>query len=162
MLETQTPNPYPHKFKVTHTHSQFKEQFEPLTKPSELLDDVVSIAGRLTAIRTSGKKLYFYDIKGEGMTIQVFASASNYKGTMNFHKIHRMIKRGDIIGVRGHPTRTKAGELSIAPGDVQLLSPCLIMMPGHGGLKQKETRYRQRYLDLIVNNSTRDIFMKRA
>lgn len=73
------------------------------------------------------------------------------------------INLGDIIGVRGVPTRTKKGELSIIPLKLTLLSPCLHMLPHlHYGLKDKETRFRQRYLDLILNSNVRKIFQTRA
>jgi len=71
--------------------------------------------------------------------------------------------RGDIIGAKGKPGRSKTGELSILPTEVKLLSPCLHMLPNlHFGLKDQETRYRMRYLDLIMNNRTRDIFIIRS
>merc|ERR1719322_1590639 len=66
-----------------------------------------------------------------------------------------MCRHGDIIGVVGHPGKTKKGELSVIPVKMTLLSPCLHMLPHlHYGLKDKETRYRQRYLDLILNAET--------
>lgn len=73
------------------------------------------------------------------------------------------MRRGDIVGVQGYPGKTKKGELSVIPRKLKLLSPCLHMLPHlHYGLKDKETRFRQRYLDLILNNNVRDIFMVRA
>ncbi|KAJ8951787.1 hypothetical protein NQ318_019760 [Aromia moschata] len=73
------------------------------------------------------------------------------------------IRRGDIIGVEGVPTKTKKGELSVMPRKIKLLSPCLHMLPHlHYGLKDKETRFRQRYLDLIINGRVRKVFKVRA
>ena len=96
------------------------------------------------------------------MKLQVMCNAANHLGG-DWDKIHDSIKRGDILGVRGRPVRTKTGELSIAPGEIKLLSPCLHMLPtAQFGLKDLETRYRQRYLDLIMNNKTRDIFITRT
>jgi len=118
--------------------------------------------GRVTNIRTSGHKLIFYDIHGDGLKLQVFARAQEHQGG-DFEEVHSLIKRGDIIGVRGKPGRTATGELSIAPGVVQSLSYCLYMLPTeHTGLKDNETRYRQRYLDLIMNNRSRSIFQTRT
>lgn len=75
------------------------------------------------------------------------ANAKLYESEAAFHTDTGKIRRGDIIGVRGHPGKTKKGELSIMPKKMQLLSPCLHMLPHlHFGLKDKETRYRQRYL----------------
>lgn len=74
-----------------------------------------------------------------------------------------MIRRGDIIGIVGKPVRTGTGEFSIAPTSIRILSHCLHMLPTeHTGLSNTETRYRQRYLDLIMNNKTRDIFYTRT
>ena len=109
-----------------------------------------------------GPKLIFYDLRGENLKLQVMANAGNNEGE-DFEKYHSLIKRGDIIGIRGRPFRTKTGELSIAPGTIQLLSPCLHMLPtAQSGLKDTETRYRQRYLDLIMNNKTREVFFTRS
>lgn len=85
----------------------------------------VSIAGRVTNKREMGANLRFYDVKGEKSKIQVMVNAGNHESEEEFKELHHKIHRGDIIGVRGFPCRTKAGELSIAPGVVMLLSPCL-------------------------------------
>ena len=71
---------------------------------------------------------------------------------LSYDRAHSLVRRGDIIGVRGRPCRSKAGELSIAPGSVRLLAGSLHMLPkAHYGFKDQEQRYRKRYLDLIVN-----------
>jgi len=91
-----------------------------------------------------------------------------YEDPDAFAKIHATIKKGDIVGVKGFPGKSKKGELSIFPTSIQLLSPCLHMLPfskgdsGQGGITNMETRYRQRYLDLIVNNDIRNVFQIRA
>jgi lysyl-tRNA synthetase, class II len=77
-------------------------------------------------------------------------------------KIVSLLRRGDIIGVRGFPTRSKTGELSIIPKEIKLLSPCLHMLPKDGSLTSQETRYRQRYLDLIVNDQNKKTFVARS
>jgi lysyl-tRNA synthetase class 2 len=70
----------------------------------------------------------------------------------DFEKVHSRIRRGDIVGIVGKPCKTKRGELSIVPTDFKLLSACLHPMPHlHYGLKDQELRYRQRYLDLMMN-----------
>ncbi len=67
--------------------------------------------------------------------------SSYHTGTVPFTTLHERIKRGDIVGVRGHPARSKTGELSIVPLDVTLLTPCMHMLPHtHFGLKNQETR----------------------
>ena len=78
-------------------------------------------------------------------------------------EIHDIFRRGDIVGVKGTPSRTKKGELSISPSQMVLLSPNLHQLPSaHFGLKDQETRYRKRYLDLILNDSSRRIFFTRS
>lgn len=94
--------------------------------------------GRVHAIRESGAKLIFYDLRGEGVKIQVMANASNYKSEAEFFADTEKIRRGDIIGVDGHAGKTKKGELSIIPKKISLLTPCLHMLPHlHFGLKDK-------------------------
>lgn len=76
---------------------------------------------------------------------------------------HEVFRRGDIVGVIGVPSRTKKGELSISPSQMILLAPNLHQLPsGHFGLKDQETRYRKRYLDLILSEDTRRIFITRS
>lgn len=102
----------------------------------------------------------------EGTSIQVVAQAQYCNG--DYEAQHRELQRGDIIGVVGFPGRTSpknstVGELSIFAREVQLLTPCLHMLPtSHFGLKDQETRYRQRYLDLIMNNKSRETFITRS
>ena len=76
------------------------------------------------------------------------ANAKSYSGGEDaFHSIIAKLRRGDIVGVVGNPGKTKKGELSVMPTEIQLLSPCLHMLPAlHYGIKDKETRFRQRYL----------------
>lgn len=161
----QTPenDPYPHKFNVTISLENFIAKYADL-KDGETLDQVdLSVAGRIHAIRESGAKLIFYDLRGEGVKLQVMASAKSYKSEAAFEADTAKLRRGDIIGVKGHPGKTKKGELSIMPTELKLLSPCLHMLPHlHFGLKDKETRFRQRYLDLILNNKVRETFQIRA
>ena len=117
---------------------------------------------RITSIRRQSSKLLFYDLRGDGLKLQVLARANEHQGD-DFEKVHELFKRGDIMGVYGRPGRSKTGELSIIPSFVQHLSYCLHMLPtDYSGLKDQETRYRQRYLDLIMNNRTRNIFITRA
>jgi len=108
--------------------------------------------------------LLFYDLRGEGTKIQVMANAGAYKaGEEAFLADVGKIRRGDIVGFTGKPAKTKKGELSVIPYTMQLLSPCLHMLPHlHYGIKDKETRFRQRYLDLIINSDVRKKFYVRS
>lgn len=150
--------PYPHKFHTTHTHRAFIDEFEPLADGART-KTVAALAGRVMLKRESGTKLVFFDLMADGFKIQVMADASQYTG--NFIVDMGAIKRGDIIGVKGVVGKSKRGELSLFPTEVQVLSPCLHALPKRG-LTNQETRYRQRYLDLIVNRNVRDIFLTRT
>ncbi|KAF9948667.1 lysyl-tRNA synthetase [Modicella reniformis] len=156
--------PYPHKFHVSMTLPKFIEKYDGL-KAGDMEKEEVTVAGRLHNMRTMGK-LRFYDIHADGLKIQITAQAQDSE--RDFNEVHDNLRRGDIVGVRGVAGRTKPkkggdGELSIFPRDIILLSPCLRMLPTtHFGFKDQESRYRQRYLDLIMNNHVRDIFKTRA
>lgn len=141
---------------------EFIEKFNSLEIGGRLDDQVVSVAGRIHNKRSSGAKLRFYDLHGEGVKIQVMASLQDHEGE-DFAQIHDLFRRGDVIGVTGVPGKTKRGELSIFPKKVTLLSPCLRMLPkANYGFKDMELRFRQRYLDLIMNGFVREKFQVRA
>lgn len=161
-LKAIKETPYPHKFHVSVSLTKFIEKYQTL-KTEDVLSDIVSVAGRVHAKRESGTKLIFYDLRGEGVRLQVMANARNYDSEEEFLNVNSKIRRGDIIGCVGHPGKTKKGELSIIPNKIELLTPCLHMLPHlHFGLKDKETRFRQRYLDLILNENVRQKFITRA
>mgnify|MGYP003689993659 CR=1 FL=1 len=129
----------------------------------EFLDEKVKVAGRVTNIRTMGKSLFVYDVRAGNEKVQIMCNDKNHESDTPFDEAHSVFRRGDIIGVEGKPGRTKTNELSIAPGTVQLLSPCLHMLPEpHVGLKDSETRFRKRYLDMIMNQKSRDTFVTRS
>eukprot|EP00277_Geminigera_cryophila_P001424 CAMPEP_0179431718 /NCGR_PEP_ID=MMETSP0799-20121207/16540_1 /TAXON_ID=46947 /ORGANISM="Geminigera cryophila, Strain CCMP2564" /LENGTH=590 /DNA_ID=CAMNT_0021208793 /DNA_START=8 /DNA_END=1780 /DNA_ORIENTATION=+ len=156
-------NPYPHKFEVSTSLPDFRAKFEAL--PEGAHDEsagTISVAGRVWSKRASGQSLIFYDLRGDGAKIQVMADAKVHTDG-DFEAAHHNIKRGDVIGLVGYPGKSKKGELSIFPTQIVLLSTCLHMLPKvDGSLKEQETRYRQRYLDLIVNSNVRNIFVMRS
>lgn len=164
LKKTPATHPYPHKFNVTISLAAFIETYENRLTDGQTLDnEFISVAGRVHAIRESGSKLIFYDVRGEGVKLQVMANVRGYDSEAAFYADTAKIRRGDIIGVKGVPGKTKKGELSVMPTSLVLLSPCLHMLPHlHFGLKDKETRFRQRYLDLILNNRVRQVFQTRA
>ncbi|GAN05691.1 conserved hypothetical protein [Mucor ambiguus] len=162
LRENPSPEPYPHKFHVDMSLPDFIEKFNSLEVDKRLDDQVISVAGRIHNKRASGAKLRFYDLHGEGVKIQVMASLQDNEGD-DYAEIHDLLRRGDIVGVTGVPGKTKRGELSIFPKKVTLLSPCLRMLPkANYGFKDMELRFRQRYLDLIMNNFVRDKFAIRS
>ena len=164
-------NPYPHKFAVDLQLPQYADKYSSISAGGYSNDTAVRIAGRVATRRAGGKGLVFIDINGDGQKVQVFADARKFPefaagdaaAIGAFVAKMSSIKRGDIIGIVGTPGKTKRGELSIFPSEVELLTPCLHMIPkATQTLVDKETRYRQRYLDLIMNKSTRDVFITRT
>ncbi|CUM45509.1 Lysine--tRNA ligase, cytoplasmic [Debaryomyces fabryi] len=161
-------NPYPHKFEVSIKLPAFAEKYKDLKKGEALKDVEVKVSGRIMGKRESGSKLKFYVLKGDGVQIQIMAQAQDVESAEEYEKMHEYLRRGDIIGVTGYPARTNPakggeGEVSVFATSVQLLTPCLHMLPTeHFGFKDQEARYRKRYLDLIMNESTRDRFKVRS
>lgn len=160
-------NPYPHKFHRTHRVDEFVKEFEPIcTENDKFVEDKeVAVTGRVITIRGYGKSLVFYDITGDSAKVQIMANKQNYVGSVDFAELHSTIKRGDIVGIIGNPGRSKTGELSIRPTDVIRLSYCLHILPDPTDPKTKltkDTRFRQRYLDLITNDYVKKIFRTRT
>lgn len=158
-------DPYPHKFHVDVSIPEFIKKFSSINDGVRDESQLVSIAGRIMLKRGQGK-LFFYDLYGDGMKIQIMSDIGTYKdedNTRTFVEIHNILHRGDIVGIIGFPGKSKKGELSIFPTKIILLSPCLHMLPkSHTGLKNQETRYRQRYLDLMLNSEVVNVFKTRA
>ena len=92
---------YPHKFDVSISFQDFIEKFDYLEAGVRLEDQEVSISGRIYAKRSSGGKLFFYDIQSNSAKLQVLANANFWKGTEDFKDFHTNVKRGDIVGVVG-------------------------------------------------------------
>ncbi|EOR00759.1 hypothetical protein E3P92_01226 [Wallemia ichthyophaga] len=163
LRESKDPDPYPHKFHVELSLGGFINKYDSRVQNGESVkEEVVTVAGRLHNIRASSSKLIFYDLHGDGTKIQIMANAAEADG-QDFTQAHEILARGDIVGVKGYAARTKKGELSIVPKQVQLLTPNLHQLPKeHYGFKDQEQRYRKRYLDLILNRNVRDVFVTRA
>merc|ERR1712226_261480 len=160
-------DPYPHKFHVTMSAPAYVKQYSEIEVGTHQETNIQSLAGRVHNIRASGKNLVFMDLHQEGDNhVQIMAQSNYYKiaeGVNAFTNVVNRLGRGDIVGVKGHVAKTKKGELSIVPHEMQILAPCLHMLPkAQSGLKDKETRYRQRYLDLVMNPNVRNVFVTRA
>ncbi|KAL3636060.1 hypothetical protein CASFOL_020607 [Castilleja foliolosa] len=181
-------NPYPHKFEVNLSIPEYIKKYESLNSGDHLEDVEERMAGRLSSKRASSSKLYFYDLNGTGAKIQIMTDARKSELEVEeFTRFHSSVKRGDIVGIVGFPGKSKRGELSIFPKTFVVLSHCLHMMPrqkngpgsdnakttdawvpGRGRnmeayvLKDQETRYRQRYLDLLLDSEVREIFKTRS
>lgn len=158
-LRSKNINPYPSTFEKTHTIGELQEKYKDLENGAEL-EDIAQITGRVMAWRTGGK-VSFVDIKDESGKMQLFVSI-NALGQEVYEDL-RLFDMGDIVGAVGKIKRTKRGELSIAVQKVTLLSKALRPLPEKfHGLKDTETKYRKRYLDLIMNNETKELFRKRS
>ncbi|KAM0741655.1 hypothetical protein ACQRIT_004512 [Beauveria bassiana] len=165
---------YPYKFEVTYDIRNFEKEFSHLKNGEIDKTKPLSLAGRIYVRRAAGSKLFFYDLRSNGTRLQVLAQADHLgEGVPSFEEQHINIRRGDIVGIRGYPTRTNpktkqgqgefSGELSIAASELTLLSPCLHQIPDdHYGFKNPEQRFRQRYLDLMMNDKARDVLITRA
>ena len=159
-------NPYPHKFQRDLRIDEFRAKYDEIVKDKDVfLEEVVKVTGRVLNMRAASNKLIFIDLEGDSVKIQIFATADAYKADWNV--LRESVKRGDIIGVEGFPGRTKTGELSVRPVAITQLSYCLHMLPqrdpkdAEKNVLNKDTRYRQRYLDLIMNNPIKKIFHRR-
>ena len=168
MKQSKQPNPYPHKFNVTISNADFLRKYSHLKRGETLPEEKVSIAGRVHAKRESGSKLKFYVVKGDGVEVQVMAQLQDYYDQDKYESDNDLIKRGDIVGVEGYVGRTQPkkggeGEVSVFVNRIELLTPCLHMLPAdHFGFKDQELRYRKRYLDLIMNKESRGRFIARS
>ncbi|GFS37932.1 lysine--tRNA ligase [Nephila pilipes] len=151
-------NPYPHEFEVTISLEDFVNRYtSSLKKGQSLKEDILSVSGRILSIRKSSSKLIFYVLRERKRCIQILASASLYPSNEEFLEITDTFKRGDIIGIKGYPCRSKCGELSIVPINMQLLAPCLHLIPDlYYGLKNNNTRFKERCVDLFINSKSHD------
>ena len=142
------------KYDVTHHSSDVKENFEELEGKS------VSLAGRIMSKRVMGKASFCHiqDLKG---TIQVYVARDNIGE--DSYKDFKKYDIGDIVGISGEVFKTKTGEISIHATSVTLLSKSLQILPEkYHGLTNTDTRYRQRYVDLIMNEEVKNTFVKRS
>ncbi len=153
-------NPYPNFFRYNYDISDIITKFSDI-KPEEIIDENVKTKGRLILRREMGKSVFCHiqDFTGR---IQIYIR-KDVVGEKNFKFFKELIDIGDIIGVEGNVFKTKTGELTINVKNFILLSKSLRPLPEKWhGLKDIETRYRQRYLDLITNPEVKETFIKRA
>lgn len=162
-------NPYPYVFDRDASAAELQEKYKDLPAGEETQDSY-SVAGRVMAIRNTGMFIDLMDTTGK---IQIFSHKDNM--TEEMFKTLKLVDIGDIIGFHGTIRRTPRGELSIKAKDFKVLSKSLLPLPNkqiseekleqlksYHNMSDTETKYRQRYLDLIVNESTRDTLRKRS
>ncbi len=150
---------YPPEFVRTHKIYEIREEFSEATH--ELSEKVVKTAGRLVTVRDHGKT-FFADLSDESGKVQLYIKKADLPEG-KFDQFKSFIERGDIIGVIGRVFRTKVGEITIHVDDFVVLTKSLCPLPEKfHGLTNLEKRYRQRYLDLMVNEENRETFRKRS
>lgn len=166
-IKTAGKNPYPNDFKPAHTAKEVYEKFESLDRAAlEQMNDSVSVAGRVLQLRSFGKACFVH-IQDRTRTLQVYLAqdllGKDAAGKNVFDEFMGLMDVGDIIGLSGTPFRTKTNELTLKATSVRLLTKCLHPLPEKWhGLQDVEVRYRQRYLDLIVNPKVKEIFQVRS
>ncbi|WP_138429885.1 lysine--tRNA ligase [Fodinibius saliphilus] len=167
--------PYPHDFEVTHKSKYILDHPELIKQDDQDEDDVekVSVAGRVMTRRIMGKSTFFNLQDSEG-TIQVYIRRDDV-GKEEYNKVFKKLTDiGDIVGIKGHVFKTGTGETTVFAKEFQLLSKTLRPIPVpkeveedgetkvYDAFSDKEQRYRQRYLDLVVNPEVRDVFQQRT
>ena len=155
-IEEHGWKPFGYRFLYTHRAADIAAQFDELSEK----ETEVKMAGRIMAIRGHGKTC-FMDMQDKTGRIQVYVR-KDVIGEENYALI-KLMDIGDTVGITGTAFRTHMGELSIKANSVEMLSKSLRPLPEKWhGLKDVETRYHQRYVDLIVNPEVRDTFVKRS
>jgi len=160
-IEALGLDPFPREFRWTDTPAALVEKYgEKSAAELEADKHEVRVAGRLVSLRLMGKA-GFAHLQGSGKRIQIYVK-KDVVGERGFELFH-LLDLGDLIGVRGHLFRTKTNELSIWVDELTFLAKALLPLPEKWhGLTDVELRYRQRYVDLIANDKSREVFVARA
>jgi len=159
-LEKAGINIYPYNYNQTHHAKEVNEKYLSLKK-AEHTEDIVSVAGRIMLKRIMGKA-GFFQIQDQSGKLQIYIS-KDLLGDEKYKLFAKKVDIGDIIGIEGKIFKTKLGEVTVEANSAELLCKSLQLMPDKfHGLKDEELRYRQRYLDLIMNPEVKEIFVKRS
>lgn len=186
---TQATAPYP-QFQPTHSIEQFVAAFHDLEPGARAKHEHTRVAGRVVGKRAASGKLVFFDIEavardGSPLRLQVMCVRGHYEGRSvdisgsggagdepgavddgageHFGTLTHTLRRGDVIGIRGFPGKSKRGELSIIPFELQLLAPCVPNLPDkRSRMRDVEVRHRARHVDMLVNTDVRDVLYKRS
>ncbi|MEM9216282.1 MAG: lysine--tRNA ligase [Cyanobacteria bacterium P01_F01_bin.150] len=166
-LQEKGLNPYAYRWDITHHAAELQKKYADL-EAGEEVDVEVAIAGRILARRVFGK-LAFFSLQDETGTIQLYLDKKKIQANMAevdetaFSTLKQLTDAGDIIGVKGSIKRTEKGELSVSVSHYSILTKSLLPLPDKWhGLTDVAKRYRQRYVDLIVNPEVRQTFRRRA
>lgn len=175
---------YPHFMPTTHTFASYRKEYDdegfeseldggtpyreykkvPCGKVIDKEEVIVSLAGRIQEKRAGSKKLFFYTMMADGISLQIMANFKVYVDKDEFVRLNRKVfSRGDIIWARGYPARTKKGELSIVPLEMKLLAPSFREIQKQAiGMADPVRRVLHRHMDMLTNPKSRDTFRKRS
>jgi len=160
-IEALGQQAYPHRFAATHTVPQILAQYG--AKTAEQLDNprvAIKVAGRVISLRLQGKAGFAHLQQG-GQKLQIYVKL-DFVGEKGF-ALYKLLDLGDHIGVSGYLFRTKTGELTVHVEEITFLAKDFLPLPEKWhGLSDVELRYRQRYVDLIMNQDVREVFVKRS
>jgi lysyl-tRNA synthetase class 2 len=160
-IEALGQRTYPTRYEFTHTLPQILAEFSE--KTAEQLENPrvnVRVAGRIMAIRLMGKA-GFAHLQQDGQKLQIYVK-KDAVGEKGF-ELYKLLDLGDHIGVSGYLFRTRTGELTVHVEEITFLSKDLLPLPEKWhGLTDVELRYRQRYVDLVMNPEVREVFLKRS
>lgn len=165
-LKAIAMNPYAYKWEISHHSAELQEKYKDIAAGEEV-EAPVSIAGRILARRVFGK-LAFFKLQDETGTIQLYLDKKLINAGMPdlegaFNHLKKLTDVGDVIGVKGIIKRTEKGELSVKVSEFAMLTKSLLPLPDKWhGLTDIEKRYRQRYVDLIINPDVKKTFRLRA
>src|SRR5246127_4382703 len=160
-IEALGQESYPRRYDFTHTVPQVIADYS--AKSADELDATrvqVRVAGRIMSLRLMGKAAFAHLQQG-GQRLQIYVK-KDAVGEKGF-ELYRLLDLGDHVGVRGYLFRTRTGELSVHVEEITFLSKDLLPLPEKWhGLTDVELRYRQRYVDLVMNPEVREVFLKRS
>ncbi len=163
-LKAAGHNPYPHNITKDTSTLSFKKKFAYIEEEETQRDDTVTVtlSGRIKFLRVMGKAS-FVKIEDESGVLQIYVSRDNLPEGFYNDIFKKMIEVGDIITVSGYPFLTKTGELSLHVTALNLTTKSIKPLPEKfHGLQDQELRYRQRYLDMIMNPDVKNIFKLRS
>ncbi|NUM33657.1 MAG: lysine--tRNA ligase [Candidatus Brocadiae bacterium] len=155
-------NPYPYSFAISHTLTELRDRSQ------ELMEKEVSVAGRITALRRQGQKVFFADIEDFDNRMQVYLKQQDF--SEQIWQTILLLDIGDWVGIKGPLFATKTGELTIWTKEFSLLAKSVIRVPiskekgdkKYYQLSDSETLYRQRYLHWITDKKAREVMLVRA
>ncbi|MGW8178261.1 MAG: amino acid--tRNA ligase-related protein, partial [bacterium] len=152
---------YPHKFELSEKINELVETHSRSSSEElETAEIKVKTAGRIVSLRGHGKA-GFGHLSGGGQRIQIYIRQDRVGERC--YELFRLLDVGDLIGIEGVVARTRTGELTVFADELFFLAKALLPLPEKWhGLSDVETRYRQRYLDLIANDEVKEIFVKRS